>query len=551
MKTFLHRHAHAWMIVLALIIALSVPTFAQLQDTDDDGDDAAQANQLVPYGAPGDSIPDNATIIDSAQFLNLLNQGTIKITTLRPGNQPDHSRKRLDRIHEVAIQTFLTQHPELTDLATLVANDPQQTKSVHRLTDNSWLLDLPDSSSVVTYGRSSKLTSVYNSILFSQDRDANLKLYTDLFNQLPGNYFETNNEIIYPESLTNAPLSDIKSAISSVTRNWRLILAYVPPPLVVAFTGCQAEIGAGVKNLTQGDRSLNLDYCSPTAKGIYNNFDFPNKNSNTCIKAQGYRGTCHAFAITSATELQIALKYQVKVNLSEQDLMEHYRLLWNPALQNESGDAFEEVVGMLNNNYHQPYENSWNYNPAFQQYVSNGVIKNSCAGYIPGEPCSANAPEAPMVCAFLSAVTNRAYCALQDAGIPGSPYSLANVGRFWDATDTEKSAESMVLALAFNSSVIATLNLSPGFQLAKNGYVPYDNDDLAAPSVGNHVVHVIGFISNDELTQKVPTAPQAVGGGYFIIKNSWNTCNGDGGYYYVPWAYMKARGLDGITISVQ
>src|SRR3954451_7626666 len=127
MKIHWHKHAHAWTIVLLLILAFSVPSFAQ-QDTEEDGDDAEQSNQLVPFGAPGDSIPANATIIDSAQFLNLLNQGTIKIATLRPGNQPDHRRRRLDRIHEPAVQSFLSLHPELTELANNVANDPRPSR---------------------------------------------------------------------------------------------------------------------------------------------------------------------------------------------------------------------------------------------------------------------------------------------------------------------------------------------------------------------------------------------------------------------------------------
>jgi Papain family cysteine protease len=537
-----------WVLSVSILLLLCTPALAQSQDADDDS--ATESRSLVPFGAPDDAVPANATIIDGAQFLSLLNQGTIHIATLRPGNEPDARRRRLDRVHELKVRKFLSDHPELTSLAAIVDNDPHPTKGLTRRDEDSWVLDLPQTESqVVTFGRSSKLTAIYNAIVFSEDRDANLNLYTRMFNSLPTGYLETNTDDILPSTLINASLGDIKQAISSVAAKWKAIEQGADIPLVIAFTGCQSEIGAGVFNLSQGDRAGNQDFCKPSSKGIYVNFDFPNKSYNTCVKNQGGRGVCHTFAVTSATELQISLKTQLKVNLSEQDLMEHYRLLWQRALQIESGDAFELANDVIATNYHQPYEIDWIFNPALQEYTKSGTIRNSCAGYIPGLPCSASAPEAPMVCTFLSFTTARVYCAYQDAGIPPSPYTLSSANRFWDPTDTEKSTESMALSLAFNSSVVMDLSLSPAFQGAKNGYVPYSDADLKAPAVGGHIVHVIGFIGNNELSQKLPTAPPASGGGYFIVKNSWGTCVGDGGYYYVPWDYVKARVQDAFSIG--
>jgi C1A family cysteine protease len=107
----------------------------------------------------------------------------------------------------------------------------------------------------------------------------------------------------------------------------------------------------------------------------------------------------------------------------------------------------------------------------------------------------------------------------------------------------------MVLSLAFNSSVVLAFNETPGFQSAPNGFVPYTTADLNGVSPGQHEVHVIGFIGNTELHQKLPNAPTASGPGYFIIKNSWSTCLGDGGYYYMPWDYVKSQAVNAFSIS--
>jgi len=59
---------------------------------------------------------------------------------------------------------------------------------------------------------------------------------------------------------------------------------------------------------------------------------------------------------------------------------------------------------------------------------------------------------------------------------------------------------------------------------------------------GGHNIHVVGFVSNQDLAANpaTATAPPGSGGGYFILKNSWRPCAGDAGYYYMPVDYVKA-----------
>ena len=55
---------------------------------------------------------------------------------------------------------------------------------------------------------------------------------------------------------------------------------------------------------------------------------------------------------------------------------------------------------------------------------------------------------------------------------------------------------------------------------------------------GGHVIDITGFISNDTLHSRLPSAPTGAGGGYFIIKNSWGCGAADAGYYYLPVDYV-------------
>ena len=84
------------------------------------------------------------------------------------------------------------------------------------------------------------------------------------------------------------------------------------------------------------------------------------------------------------------------------------------------------------------------------------------------------------------------------------------------------------------------ISVTDDFQGAPGGYIPYLASDLNT-SVGGHEVHVVGYVGNAELAAAIPSAPAGAGGGYFIIKNSWSTCLGDAGYWYMPVSYLLAQ----------
>ena len=96
--------------------------------------------------------------------------------------------------------------------------------------------------------------------------------------------------------------------------------------------------------------------------------------------------------------------------------------------------------------------------------------------------------------------------------------------------------DAMQAALSQGKSIMLSFDVTPSFENNQNGFVMYVPNETRG---GGHLVHMIGYVSNAQLSATLPNAPQASGGGYFIIKNSWGECWGDGGFAYLPVDFVK------------
>ncbi len=518
------------------------------------GDEHASKGDRDEHGSKGDrdDLQRLCTVLQQNQGFSLRDQERLRVVL-------DYSRDNLD----------LRRH-----FMTLLA-DPTPGETVRPSGDGNWLLSVPltipcppptaanagckpqsATETITTLGASMKLAGLYRSVLFDRDRRQKLALYTMAYNHLPEGFTPgKGNALPTPASLSDAPIATIGAALKDLGDAWQIIVQNLPLPTTPPSTAsCDGEQGSTPQHDLYGDRTGNSASCTPGATGLFSalsDTQFPARRYLTCVKQQGNRETCHTFAGVSALEAMISQNHGVKANLSEQDLMEHYRLLWSPGAMHETGDAYEELSDAIANNYFFAFENQWEYNPSYSRSFDTtlNMFVNSCNDYPASQPgCSDSAPQAPGFCfPFPILFFALPICDLHDAGVPESPWQATAVTYFWNQSDLELTKEYIILNLAFNNAVVLGFNVTNNFYngAGPGGYYVYDATDVAT-NVGGHYVHIVGLATNDELPAG---APAAVGGGYFIIKNSWSNCYGDAGYAYLDWDYVKAVGTAAFSVT--
>jgi hypothetical protein len=478
----------------------------------------------------------------------------------------------LDRSRMDVVLRNTQNNPQLQAHLLSLLTDPVPSRTTVPSGDGNWAITVPftipcppnvagcvpqtSQETVITSGMSMKLAGIFRSVNFMRDNEDQLMLYTKAYNHLPRGFVLPGGVVPpTPSSLARAPLAVIQNALGLIGTAWQAIVPILPPPSIPPSTAdCDTEMGTTPQHANYGDRTGNKSACTPSAIGLFaslSDASFPARKYLTCVKQQGARLTCHTFAATSAMEMVVSQNFGIKANLAEQDLMEHYRLLWSPGFMHETGDAFEELSGAISHNYFFAYEDQWDYNPSYGRSFDStaGLYVNSCINFPSSEPgCSESAPQAPGFCFdFPILFFVLPVCFIHDAGVVESPYQPTSLTRFWNPSDTELSKEYMILNIAFNNAVVLGFNTTPKFDNANSsgGYVVFDAIDTSQNN-GGHYVHVVGVATNSELPQG---APAAVGGGYFIVKNSWNNCFGDAGYLYLDWDYVKAVGWDGFSVN--
>ncbi|MDR0939291.1 MAG: hypothetical protein LBN29_08070 [Mediterranea sp.] len=204
------------------------------------------------------------------------------------------------------------------------------------------------------------------------------------------------------------------------------------------------------------------------------------------VKNQGQQGSCLAFTITSIFE------YILKLNQSKEfDLSEAF-LYYNAREMDEAGSAAEDKGSR--------------FLPAMRSLRHYGIALESFCPYSDD---------------------------IYDARPSDEAYADAATRKLLKALNVERTVDAIKSALSDGYPVAASFNLCQSFKEAANGVIPMPSEEEIAallateeenkPRHSRHAMVITGF--SDEMQM-------------FVVRNSWGTDWGMGGYCYIPYAYV-------------
>jgi hypothetical protein len=446
----------------------------------------------------------------------------------------------------------------------LLDEPPADAPGLERLPSGEYLLTLLDGRGSPLQVRTLSQADRFRDFLITSAAYAEaanqLAVYTHSFEALPP---ELRSGLPTPASLADASADEVAAARAALeaqlaadaaalgARSERLYLAahgaaarpgallslqsiadYRPPGYPAASAD---EVGTGAGS----DRGPS---CARSADGLFEQFWWPLKYYATSVKAQGNRGSCVAFALTSALETSVAVRHNDWVNLSEQFLFNRIKRSWQPAHYGDGANTIAMAQAFAESDYVLPFEDRWNYNPSWDR-LDLGFYLNSCVGY--DEHCSDTAHQSRYACTAAGALSFCGFFPPPNAG--GGGYRLPDGHVLWQNGLFSAMLGGVPwlttwLLLMQGHSIVVSLDVDTSVRDATAGYVAA----VAGDTLGGHAVHLVGFIpqafiEGSELPQWVKLGAALSGGGYFVVKNSWGECSGDGGYLYLPVAWANAR----------
>ena len=110
--------------------------------------------------------------------------------------------------------------------------------------------------------------------------------------------------------------------------------------------------------------------------------------------------------------------------------------------------------------------------------------------------------------------------------LPGWEDFTSRIDSWLYITNSSVSVDSIKNALHMYGPLVTTLDVYNDFYSYKNGVYEY----TTGKRLGGHAVLVVGYKDD----------PSVNGGGYFIVKNSWGTGWGEGGYFNIAYSEINS-----------
>jgi len=527
-----------------------------------------RASEFVRKASPME-LPPGAIEISKEEYRSLKASGNWMPLSPSRDRRAQVKAARQDRKDMATIQAYARKNglrftdlvpvdPQEDDLTTVPTEDGNffHTVTLHGRVETQ----------VVTMGQRWFLRTVASSIREFPRKGNQIKLYEALYQGLPERW-RASLDLPDPErarGFSAARLLALNQSLAEPSVAAAIIqdLARVdpPPPPPGFLTDCYLETGAGAGwDRDQGCFEL------PDPGGIVANHNWVLKPFITCIKAQANRGTCTGFANVSAIEILVGKTHQARVNLSEQAYYNRARTKWdNPA---KFGDGHTSEIGfreMEKEGFLLYFEDQWNYNPSSNRTAqeTTQTYQHSCDGY--SETCSDTVHQSQLACVTLLGTMLCGYFVPEKN--PGNEgYRIGDSVAIWDKANPLLSLAWMQLHLAMGHPLVLGHPIITAWDMAAsgNGFMPYPALDLctgaelcpdASPGPivlcecyknrGGHGSNIVGYIFNSTLSTILPDASPGAGGGYFIVKNSWGSCGGDGGFIYVPFQSVLEHAAD-------
>ena len=478
---------------------------------------------------PADAIlPGGAQVVSIDAARERLLQGRPDfISALRTQSvqQDEATQTQLD---DQTLATFLVDHPDLQSFIDLTPTFDSRTRlRADGNVDFDAVRVDGTSSTIVTMGTRNRRHVLAEVVRRGGTRQNREDVYRHVFAAVP-----QIAAVALPDPSTMATLDDtaLNNALDELGRV--AVSETASAPLNNVLPPAATE----VCNEDDGSAYIGSFAVVHDSAGLYAQLSWPFKDKVTCVGDQGLRGTCAAFAVTSALEEHTAIATGVKYALSTQDLYATYK---RPLGQWLEDGAWPDELALTEGlaGYVVPRDHSWSYNASRAMTpVMLNPFKSACVLY--DGPCSETAHQTPLACFF----AEKWFCywipvAVEHKVPMFSPSNIALHAHVMTSLTARTTALNLAAALLTwtDQQIVIGFDVRSAFDGASANRAGYVEAKLGGSNRGGHAVHLVAWVPNSRLPSSV--TPGA-GGGYFVVKNSWGITMADKGYYYVPFAWF-------------